>query len=186
MDPLVQRALQITIEQLVPLGHANRRLREQVKENLHDLDRLSGAEWALHMDELRRKYNSDVMRAAAGVLDERQMARYRQLSLQAEGLEVFSDPDVAKRLNLTQAQRERLRTLKEETDRRLEELARNAGRNRAEAERDAAELRRDRMEQAKRALTAEQRRVFSEMTGSTPDLGAGPAQPAGSKSGRPR
>jgi hypothetical protein len=83
MDPLVQRALHITVEQLIPLGHANRRLRQQLKEDLHDLDHLSPADRTQRIKELRQKYDRDVMRAAAGILDENQMARYRQLSQEA-------------------------------------------------------------------------------------------------------
>jgi hypothetical protein len=164
-DIEVRRALNITADQLGRLGDADTRLRLGLKESLRDLDRLSEGARAVKSDELLLRYNSDFMRAAAQILDADQMARYRQISQLSEGLRVFTDPDVAKALHLSDEQRDKLKALRERTDGQLDKLASKAGRDVDAVQQKAAELRTDGMRQAGRVLSDEQRQGFAKLMG---------------------
>jgi hypothetical protein len=174
----VQRAVGITPDQLGRLGQTDVQLRLGLQNALRNLGRVTDGQRAVRSDEFLLRYNSDLMRAVAGILGPQQMALYRQLSKAQEGLNVFTDPDVVKRLDLTDSQRERLRKLRDQTDGQMQDVIKKAGSDVAAAQQKAAEVRLDSMKQASRILDDTQRRQFAQVTGLSLDFTAKAVQPA--------
>ncbi len=165
MVTLIQRSLGISSQQMFPLAHATSALRQRWAMDVRDVMDLPPGQRVLRLEGLQPKYQSDLMRAAAGVLTESQMARYRQLSNLDEGLYLFNDPDVVKRLDLTERQREQIRQLRERTERQVQGVVPTADRDFAGAQRQVVQIRHEALDQAKRLLTDEQRQALDRLTG---------------------
>jgi hypothetical protein len=94
-----------------------------------------------------------------------QMGRYRQLGLPRHGAGVFADIAVQRQLNLTRDQRDSLRTIDEQTNHALRELARNTQGNSVQANRRYETILRDTENQINSVLSPDQRRAWQEMIG---------------------
>jgi hypothetical protein len=164
-DIEVQKKLNLTPDQMGRLGEADVRLRQGLKSALRDTGRMSRSAAAVRSDELLLKYNSDLMNAVSRILDAHQMARYRQLSRASEGLLTFTDPDVVRGLKLTEKQQDRLKELREQTDKKLIDLVTKAGDDVAAALAQAGQVRREAMAQVVPILDAGQKDAFAKMTG---------------------
>ncbi len=164
-DANVRKALNITDQQLERLNEAYDRLGPRWREDSVRLERLGDRDRAERLRELTQTYRGELARAFGGVLDETQMARYRQLDLQARGWTVFADPEVQKALNLTDEQRARLRELADTSDRTVRELTDAARTNRDEAVRKYGDFRTRTQEAINAVLTEEQRRAWNRLTG---------------------
>jgi len=164
-DNEVEKKLNITPEQLGRLGETDVQLRQGLKGALRDTGRLSSAAAAVRSDQLLLKYNSDLMHATMGVLEPRQMERYRQLSRASEGLYTFTDPDVIEGLRLTEKQRERIRAIREEINEKINDLTKKEDADVPAALEKAADLRREGMRQVGTVLESKQKQAFAKMTG---------------------
>ena len=80
-------------------------------ESFADVGRLPPAERVHRAVERARRYQTEVIR----LLTDAQRLRLRQIGLQAEGPAAFGDAEVVVELKLTSEQRERIRTIEEET-----------------------------------------------------------------------
>jgi Spy/CpxP family protein refolding chaperone len=93
-----------------------------------------------------------------------QAKRLREISLQLAGPAALHDPEVAKALNLTGEQKEKLRGIEEEARRERRELF-QAGGDREERRKKAEELRKANREKVMNLLTPEQKEKWKELTG---------------------
>jgi serine/threonine protein kinase len=101
--------------------HPNDEQRQQLAELSNRLDKQRWDRFGkfkdLSQDEMRQRF-LDLARAndveARKILGSERMRRLGQIALQLQGLAAFREPDVAARLKLTTAQRERIRTIEAE------------------------------------------------------------------------
>ena len=59
------------------------------------------------MQEINKEMNESALKAVGEFLKPEQITRLKQISYQQRGAQAFSDPEVAKKLNLTDAQKTR-------------------------------------------------------------------------------
>ncbi len=109
--------------------------------------------------------DTDDLGPSAAVLETDLLPLYRQLSLQAEGLAAFSDPDVVRRLNLTREQRQTLQALQGRLDEQVQALSARSDRNPAAVRQRIEQLQRANMDRARHVLTDDQWRAFAALTG---------------------
>jgi len=164
-DADVQRMLNIAPDQLSRLGGADVRLRSDLQSSVRDMNRLGPSAAAVQADELLLHYNSQLMQATADVLTADQMARYRALSHLSEGLYLFTDPDVARVLKLTEEQRSKLKKVQERTADQINNLIKKAGKDVVATQQQAAEIRREAMRDADRILMDTQRKALRQLLG---------------------
>jgi hypothetical protein len=123
------------------------------------------ADRAARTAELNREYEIALLKGTRDILDEKQANRYQQLYYQYGGFNTLTDPDVQKRLNLTDAQRKSLRESIEWNDKQMQEINRTAGKDRERAAQLYRDYRRLYDERFSKTLTPEQLRTWQDMTG---------------------
>jgi len=159
----VARALNLTPEQINRINEETVRLQARYRRDFDAIGRLDERERLNRTQELLQTYNTDWRKAANDVFNETQRQRYQQLWLQYEGFNSFNDPDVRRRLNLTDPQREQLREATQWSERRMRELTE---RGRAEeGQRLYDDYLRERQERLGRILTPEQIQTWRQLTG---------------------
>ena len=83
------------------------------------------------MQEITREMNASTLKAVGEFLKPEQITRLKQISYQARGAQAFSDPEVAKKLNLTDTQKTDIQTIDRRTRcRRCADLPGQPGRPR--------------------------------------------------------
>jgi Spy/CpxP family protein refolding chaperone len=100
----------------------------------------------------------------AKVLTARQLARLRQVVLQAHGVWALTAPDTAKELKITPEQAKKLRVLQDETYKEMSKVSESA-KTRTEAQKRLAELHRAANDKGLRLLSAEQRARYKALSG---------------------
>jgi eukaryotic-like serine/threonine-protein kinase len=110
-QPAVLDDLGLTDEQRPKVKEFCARVGKEWMESLADVGRLSPTERGRRAVVRSRTYETEVNR----LLTTPQKARLRQIGLQAEGPSAFNEPEVVSERKLTVEQRERIRTIEEET-----------------------------------------------------------------------
>ena len=162
--PEVTRSLNMTPAQINQLNAAIDRLQSRYRTDAQRLGSLSSDVRAQRTSQLQRSYNDDLLKATGGVLDRRQMNRYRQLELQSRGFDAFLDPTVQRQLNLTADQQRQLRTLATQTNRQLQALRPLTG-EADQTQRQRAEIRARALGGVNDLLTPQQRQAWTGMIG---------------------
>jgi hypothetical protein len=171
----VVRDLNLTPDQINRLSQETNRLQTRYSA---DYNRLNDRDRPARVRELMRTYDEQWLRSAGKVLNQQQLDRYRQLQLQNSGFEAFSDPDVQRRLALTEEQQQQLRQLSEQMARERPNVP-TGDRSRVD---DGLRRWRDYQDQARertnRILNERQLQMWREMTGAPytlPPTGPTPA-----------
>jgi hypothetical protein len=125
------------------------------------------------MQQLEQQFNQDFGRAVDTTLTDRQLrARYDQLNTQFQGLNAFNNPQVARQLQLTGAQRNQLRRLAGEWRRSMMGWRRDLGDdvNAAAAQQQWAQLRSQYLDQLNAILTPQQQQMWRQTVGQQYDF----------------
>jgi Spy/CpxP family protein refolding chaperone len=170
----LQKELLLTSEQSAAL----QRLKSEMEAQRNiDLQGLKGAAGPLTDRDFMKlaasllaKERSRIGDKLKTILSEAQLARLRQLSLQLRGSNAFFQQSVAKSLNLTDEQRNRIReiqdrSLKEWSSKSAGEAERSTGATSDDVDRFSKDL----LDRVLEVLTDEQRRKFDEMLGAKAD-----------------
>jgi len=182
----ISKALNMTPQQLERLNKVSDPIQTKFAADVAKLGpNLTAGERAARVAQLQQQYANEWNKSAADIFNEQQAARYRQLQLQYGGFNAFNDPDLARRFNLTDAQR---RMLNESIDWSRGQMADYYRLPPAERER-ALRLYRDYRtqynERFNRFLTPDQVRTWREMTGEPFDFPPPTFTPPGNPPGNP-
>ncbi len=123
-----------------------------------------------------------------------QKTRLKQISYQQMGVQAFSDKEVAEKLKLTDEQKEKIEGISKQSREEMGQLFRSGG-SREEMGPKLTALRKETMEKVQGVLTADQKKIWSELTGAPFELrmegfggfggGFGGNRPGGGRPGRP-
>jgi hypothetical protein len=161
----VSRSLTLNDDQMIRLNELLGNLQGSYREYYTAAGKLPDAERASRLDELNRKYTDEWMRGAKTVLNESQMTRYRQLHWQYSGFNSFSDPDMQKRLNLTDEQRKTLRDNRTWSDQQIREINRVGASDPERADKLHRDYQKAYQAKIDKFLTPEQLRTWRNVTG---------------------
>jgi len=164
-QPGVRTALSLTDMQMSRLNDAYDKFQTRYQEDVGRLARLNEAERAARLRELNTTYRNDLLQSFGGVLDNKQMARYRQLELQNLGWAAFNDPALQRRLTLTDEQLRALRDYNQQADRTYREIIERAATNKDEALKQYDAWQKESRERLNTLLNEQQRRTWTEMIG---------------------
>jgi serine/threonine protein kinase len=151
----VQEDLRLSDDQARQVAH----LRDKRQEAFRDFQPLTPEEWRAKFDELAAQEM-----ALADLLQPEQATRLRQIALQLRGTEAFSDPEVAKALQLTHEQKERIWALQDET-RRVIWAGYHAGDTSPEGRKKLEDLWRSARDQVLGVLTDAQKARWKDLMG---------------------
>jgi hypothetical protein len=125
------------------------------------------------MQQLEDQFNQDFGRTVDSTLTDRQLrARYDQLNTQFQGFNAFNNPQLARQLQLTGAQRNQLRRLASEWRRGMMDWRRDLGDdvNAADAQQQWAQFRSQYMDQLNAILTPQQQQMWGQVVGQQYDF----------------
>jgi len=161
----VQEELKLTPEEADKAKEAADKIREKYRDDLAKLQDLSQEERREKSGELMKSISADTKKALADVLKPDQMKRLHQIELQARGGEAFAEPDVQKTLKLSDEQKEKLKTISEDSRKEMREARQGARDNPGDAATKIAAVRKASNEKAMGVLTDDQKKEWKEMTG---------------------
>jgi Spy/CpxP family protein refolding chaperone len=153
----VQKELKVTDDQLKKIED----LSEQMREKFQEAFGLEGEERNKKMQELRQEND----KALAGILKPDQLKRLKQISYQQQGAMAVADPEVAKALQLSDAQKEVIRKANQEMGAQMRELFTPGSPPDEEARKKMTELRTATADKIMKSLTSEQKAKLKELQG---------------------
>lgn len=153
----VQEELKMTEEQV---GKATEAVTKQ-REAMQGLGDLSQEERGKKMRELTQEGEKTVKE----ILKPEQATRLRQVSLQVQGGRALATPAVAKDLNLTDEQKQKVKDMLAESQEKIRDIFQNAGDDREAAMKKIQELNKETSTKMIEMLNDEQKTKWKEMTG---------------------
>jgi hypothetical protein len=133
------------------------------REEFQNLDQ---EERRTKMQALGKELNEATTKAIGEFLKPEQIARLTQISYQTRGAMAFNDPEVAKKLSLTDAQTSEIKTIVEESGREVRQIFQDNQDDREAAMKKVAEHRKETLAKITAKLNDEQQKTWKEMLGS--------------------
>ena len=158
-------------DQQVAIGKLGEKLREARRPEAGFDFREATEEQRNEFMEKMRAFGEEQSKMVTEQLEEillpEQLERLRQIGLQQQGIQAFSDPSFIEKIGLTKEQQDKIRKNQEEMFSKLSEMGREAreGGDREAMASKWREMRDKNFEDAKAVLTADQKKKYEEMLG---------------------
>jgi len=117
------------------------------------------------MQKINREMTDEAKKMMADVLKPEQAKRFDQISLQARGIQAFQDPEVAKKINLTDDQKAKVRDIAQDVQSQMQELRQSFQDDREGAMKKMAAIRKETNEKVVALMTDDQKKMWKDMTG---------------------
>jgi Spy/CpxP family protein refolding chaperone len=161
----VQKELKLDDTQLTKAKELADKIREKQTAARAETKDLDPEERRTKMTELTKEWNESTKKAIAEFLKPEQVTRLTQISYQDRGAMAFSDPEVAKKLNITDAQKDEIKTISEESGSAMRELFAGLQDDREGTMKKIAEHRKETLGKIVAKLNDEQQKTWKEMIG---------------------
>jgi Spy/CpxP family protein refolding chaperone len=161
----VQQELKLDSQQVEKATKLAEEMGAKRREQFQSLQSLGEEERRAKMQEMTKTFAEENRKVLKELLKPEQYQRYEQIGLQQRGVTAFDDPDVQKKLNLTDDQKSKLKDMGESYRNDMREIFQSSQGNFQEAGAKVSALRKERMEKAAAVLTDDQRKAWKEMTG---------------------
>ena len=169
----VQKELGVTDEQKKTLSELAAQLQAEAMEIISGLQDLSPEEQKEHMPELMKmvgEKGKDIQEKVDKVLDQKQLARMRELSLQSRGAAALEDAEVSAALKISDDQKTKLVAVREEGSKKMEEAMQalrggGGGGDAGDIRQKMMDMRKELGDKALAVLSPEQREQFDKMKG---------------------
>ena len=161
----VQKELKLDDQQIEKAKEVAEKTREKMQAARESLQGLDQEERRAKMQEINREINASTLKAIGEFLKPEQVARLKQISYQLRGAQVFSDPEVQKKLNLSDSQKTDIQAIQQES---MQEMRTIFQENQDDPEarmKKMTELRKQTLSKAEAKLNDEQRKTWKEMLG---------------------
>jgi hypothetical protein len=139
---------------------------EKMREVGQQLQGLEGEERAKKQQEIGKEMNESALKAFGEFLKPEQITRIKQISYQQRGAGALVDPEVAKKLNLTDSQKSDIDSIVQESRTQMRELRQQFQDDREGAMKKMTEIRKESLEKASAKLNDEQQKTWKELIGS--------------------
>ena len=169
----VQKELGVTDEQKKTLSELAAQLQAEAMEIISGLQDLSPEEQKEHMPELMKmvgEKGKDIQEKVDKVLDQKQLARMKELSLQSRGAAALEDDEVSATLKISDDQKTKLVAVREEGNKKMEEAMAalrggGGGGDAGDIRQKMMDMRKELGDKALAVLSPEQREQFEKMKG---------------------
>ena len=163
----VQKELKLDDQQIEKAKELAEKTREKMQETRQTLQGLEAEERRTKQAEITKEMNESALKAVGAFLKPEQVSRLKQISYQQRGLQAFSDPEIAKKLNLTDAQKSDIQAISQETMESMRGLYSQdqSPEEQAEAMKKMNEARKAALTKAEAKLNDEQQKTWKEMLG---------------------
>jgi len=156
------------------VGEKNREKMMAAREETKDLDQ---EERRTKMTALNKEINESTLKAVGEFLKPEQIARLHQVSNQVRGHMAFGDPEIAKKLNITDAQKGEIKTITDASNEQMQEIGRGFQDDREGTMKKMAEHRKETLSKIVAKLNDEQQKTWKEIIGAPFDYVPTPFRP---------
>jgi len=161
----VQKELKLDDTQLEKAKDFAAKAREKGAENRSKLEGLEGEELRNKRAELTKEANEHALKAFGEFLKPEQIARLKQINNQIRGVQAFSDAEIAKKLNLTDAQKTEIQAIGQESFSKFGEIRQAHEGDNEGMMKAMTELRKETLTKAEAKLNDEQQKTWKELLG---------------------
>jgi Spy/CpxP family protein refolding chaperone len=161
----VQKELKLDDKQVEKAKEIAQKNMEKFTAAREEFQNLDQEERRTKMTALGKEINESTLKAVAEFLKPEQITRLNEVSYQARGAMAFNDPEVAKKLNLTDAQKSEIQTIVTDSNAEVREIFQSAGDDREAAMKKVAEHRKETLSKVTAKLNDEQQKTWKEMIG---------------------
>jgi Spy/CpxP family protein refolding chaperone len=165
MNPDVQTELKLSEEQIAKSKELGQKVRDKFKDKFAELKDAPQEQRREKFQEIMKAMTAESDKLLKDVLNADQQKRLKQLELQQRGADAFADAEVEKTLALTDAQKDKIKTLREDAGKEMREIFQNAQGNFQEALTKMQTLRKETLEKTTATLTDAQKTKWKELTG---------------------
>jgi hypothetical protein len=173
----VQKELKFDKEEADKVKDAVQKVRDKHADEFAKLRDMPQEERRQKSQELNKTVSDETLAAVSSILKADQMKRLKQIELQQAGVQAFTRPDVQKALTLTDEQKDAIKTIDEEAAKKRQELFQQGGSRRqaggGQGQSQMATLRKETLERVQKLLTADQKKVWKDLTGDTFEIQRG-------------
>jgi hypothetical protein len=162
----VQTELKLDEKQVEKAKELAEKTGEKMRENFESLQGLEGDERRTKMQELNRELNASTLKSASEFLKPEQITRLKQISYQQRGATSFSDPDVVKKLNLTDGQKSDIQSIVQDSFQEIRTIIDETQDDPQARMKKMTELRKQTLSKAEAKLNDEQQKTWKELLGS--------------------
>jgi hypothetical protein len=160
----VQKELKLDDQQVEKAKELSEKAGAEMREKFQDLQGLEQEERRTKLAEITREANASAIKAAGEFLKAEQIARLKEIRYQVQGPTAFSDAEVAKKLNLTDAQKKEIQEIQQAASEKLPSRD-DFQSDREAAMKKAAEVNKETLSQVVAKLNDEQQKTWKELTG---------------------
>jgi hypothetical protein len=162
----VQKELKLTDEQTTKAKETSEKIGAEAREKFTGLQDLSPEERREKMTAINTETNEATLKAVGDYLKPEQITRLKQISYQQRGVTAFSDPEVAKKLNITDGQKSEIREITQEWFTKMGEIRQEHQGDREGMMKASTELRKVTLAKVEKKLNDEQQKTWKELLGS--------------------
>jgi pantoate kinase len=166
----VQKELRLDDQQVEKAKDLAEKTREKMRETRETLQGLEGEERRTKQQEISREMNASSLKALGEFLKPEQIARLKQISYQVRGVAAFSDPEVQKKLNLTDSQKSDIQAMVQELGTESRTIFQDNQDDREAAMKKIQELGKQTLSKAEAKLNDEQQKSWKELLGAPFDF----------------
>jgi Spy/CpxP family protein refolding chaperone len=159
----VQKELNLDKGQVDKVKETVQKVRDEHKDDFAKLNDLGREEQREKRQELTRTVTGETLKALGDVLKPEQVKRLKQIELQQAGTRAFTRPEVQKALNLTDDQKEKIKTITDDAAKQRSELFQ--GSNARGSFDKLTALNKETTEKVQAVLTDDQKKTWKDLTG---------------------
>jgi hypothetical protein len=163
----VQKELKLSDEQITKAKETAEKIGAEAREKRSGLQDLSQEERREKMTAITNELNEATLKEAGAYLKPEQITRLKQVSYHQRGARAFSDPEVVKKLNITDSQKGEIQTILQESMEGMRGLFSQdqSPEERAAGMKKMAELNKETLAKAEKKLNDEQQKTWKELIG---------------------
>jgi Spy/CpxP family protein refolding chaperone len=159
MNAKVQKELKLSDDQVDKLKDALGKVRDNHKDDFDKIREMSMQE----RTKMFKAINDESQKAIAGVLDGKQLKRFKQIEWQVAGADALRDAHLQKELKLSDEQKKKLDTIFNDSAKKMQSLF--EGGNLEGAREKMQTIRKETGEKANGVLSEDQKKSFKELKG---------------------
>ncbi|WP_165230916.1 hypothetical protein [Aquisphaera insulae] len=163
----VQEELKLAGDQVEKVKELADKTREKIEKATEGLE---GQERFAKVREISKELEDDAKAAIKDVLKPEQITRLHQIRNQTLGYLAFANEEVAKKLELTDAQKDEVKSISEEAGSKMREIFQESQGDRQAARTKINELRKETLAKVEAKLTDAQKATWKELTGAPFEL----------------
>jgi hypothetical protein len=161
----VQKELKLDDKQVEKAKDLDEKSMEEMRGKMQDLQDLEPQERRSKMQEINREINASAMKSAGEFLKPEQIARLKQIAHQVRGAQAFADLEVAKKLGITDSQKNDIQEIQRESMQEMRSIFQENQDDPEARMKKMNELRKQTLSKVEGKLNDEQRKTWKELLG---------------------